>query len=95
MGASRLQIIREVILPEARVSLISGFTVTVIAIIAASAMAGFVGGGGLGTIAINYGYQRYNLMIMSIVIALLIVLNFILQWFGDTVARKLNRNLPG
>jgi len=95
MGASRLQIIREVILPEAKSSLVSGFTVTVIAIIAASAMAGFVGGGGLGTIAINYGYQRYNLMIMTIVIALLIALNFILQWFGDNLARKLNHNLPG
>jgi len=95
MGASRMQIIREVILPEARASLVSGFTVTVIAIVAASAMAGFVGGGGLGTIAINYGYQRYNLMIMSIVIALLIILNFTLQWFGDTLARRLNHNLPG
>jgi len=95
MGASRLQIIREVLLTEARSSLVSGFTVTVIAIVAASAMAGFVGGGGLGTIAINYGYQRYNLMIMSIVILLLIMLNFILQWFGDTIARKLNHNSPG
>jgi len=95
MGASRMQLIREVILPEARSSLVSGFTVTVIAIVAASAMAGFVGGGGLGTIAINYGYQRYNLMIMTIVIFLLVVLNFILQWFGDTVARKLNHSRPG
>jgi len=95
MGASRMQIIREVILPEARASLVSGFTVTVIAIVAASAMAGFIGGGGLGTIAINYGYQRYNLTIMTIVIALLIVLNFTLQWFGDLVARKLNHNRAG
>jgi len=95
MGASRTQLIREVILPEARVSLVSGFTVTVIAIVAASAMAGFVGGGGLGTIAINYGYQRYNLMIMSIVIALLIMLNFTLQWFGDRVARQLNHGSTG
>jgi len=95
MGASRMQLITEVILPEARISLVSGFTVTVIAIVAASAMAGFVGGGGLGTIAINYGYQRYNLMIMSIVIALLIALNFILQWFGDTLAHKLRHNSSG
>lgn len=90
MGATRLQAIREVAIPEALPSLVTGFTVTVIAIMAASAMAGFVGGNGLGKLAISYGYQRYNLVIMIAVIAILIALNIAIQWFGDRLARKLD-----
>jgi len=90
MGATRFQAIREVAIPEALSSLITGFTVTVIAIVAASAMAGFVGGNGLGKLAISYGYQRYNLAIMVAVIVALILLNIAIQWFGDHMARKTN-----
>lgn len=90
MGATRFQAIREVAVPEALSSLITGFTVTVIAIVAASAMAGFVGGNGLGKLAISYGYQRYNLVVMIAVIVILIILNIAIQWFGDRMAQKMN-----
>jgi len=91
MGATRLQTLREVVLPESLPSLISGFTVTIIAIIAASSMVGFIGGNGLGRLAISYGYQRYNPTIMIAVIAVLIALNVAVQWFGDRLAQKAAR----
>lgn len=91
LGATRFQVIREVLLPEALSSLITGFTVTVIAIIGATAMAGFIGGGGLGPLAINYGYQRYILVVMNTVVGILILLNIAVQWFGDRMAHKFDR----
>jgi len=91
MGATRFQAIREVALPEAFSSLITGFTVTIIAILAASAMAGFIGGNGLGKLAISYGYLRYNLVVMISVLVILIVLNIAIQWFGDHLAYRINR----
>ncbi|EJF89350.1 methionine ABC transporter permease [Bartonella tamiae] len=83
MGASRFQIIKNVIIPESMPSLISGFTVMVIAVISATSLAGFLGGGGLGDMAIRYGYQRYNTEIMTLVIIVLVVLNIMTQWLGD------------
>lgn len=88
MGATRLQTLREAVLPEALPGIISGFTVTIIAIIAAGSMVGFIGGNGLGRLAISYGYQRYNLTVMSAVIAVLILLNVAVQWFGDRLAER-------
>lgn len=88
MGASRLQALREVVLPESLPSLITGFTVTIIAIIAASSMVGFIGGNGLGRLAISYGYQRYNPTVMIAVIVVLIALNVAVQWFGDRLAAR-------
>ncbi|WP_375623886.1 MULTISPECIES: methionine ABC transporter permease [unclassified Bartonella] len=91
MGASRLQIIRHVLIPEALPSLITGFTVMVISLIGATSLAGYLGGGGLGDMAIRYGYQRYNTFIMTIVILLLIMLNIITQWTSDKIVQKLDK----
>ncbi|WP_142417052.1 methionine ABC transporter permease [Bartonella massiliensis] len=91
MGASRLQIVRYVLIPEALPSLITGFTVMVISLIGATSLAGYLGGGGLGDMAIRYGYQRYNTFIMTIVILLLIILNIITQWTSDKIVQKLDK----
>ncbi|WP_019220137.1 methionine ABC transporter permease [Bartonella florencae] len=91
MGASRLQIVRHVLIPEALPSLITGFSVMVISLIGATSLAGYLGGGGLGDMAIRYGYQRYNTSIMTSVIILLIILNVTTQWSSDKIAQKLDR----
>ncbi|WP_336277078.1 methionine ABC transporter permease [Bartonella sp. CB178] len=91
MGASRFQIVRYVLIPEALPSLITGFTVMVISLIGATSLAGYLGGGGLGDMAIRYGYQRYNTFIMTIVTALLITLNVIIQWFSDKIVHKIDK----
>jgi len=91
MGATRFQAIREVVLPESLPSLITGFTVTIIAVIAAGSMVGFVGGNGLGRLAISYGYQRYNPTVMISVIVVLIILNVAVQWLGDRLAKRAAR----
>lgn len=88
MGATRLQLIRNVIIPESKSSLIIGLTVTIIAIIGASAMTGFVGGNGLGKIAISYGYKRDMSDVMTVVVIILIALNIAVQWFGDRLSRQ-------
>jgi len=87
MGGGRWTIVSEVLVPEALPSLLSGFTVTLVTMIGASAMAGAVGGGGLGDLAIRYGYQRFNTGIMVGVIIVLIVLVSIVQLGGDRLAR--------
>lgn len=92
MGASRMQIVTNVIVPESFSSLLTGFTVMVISIISATSLAGFLGGGGLGDMAIRYGYQRYNPEIMNIVIGVLIIMNLVVQSCGDRLARKLDRS---
>ncbi len=92
MGASRMQIVTNVIVPESFSSLVTGFTVMVISIISATSLAGFLGGGGLGDMAIRYGYQRYNPEIMNIVIGVLIVMNLVVQSCGDRLSRKLDHS---
>jgi D-methionine transport system permease protein len=87
MGGSRWTIVREVLVPEAMPSLISGFTVTLVLLIGASAMAGAVGAGGLGDLAIRYGYQRFQTEVMIAVIVVLIALVSLVQAIGDRVAR--------
>jgi D-methionine transport system permease protein len=91
MGASLRQIIFRVMLPECLPSLILGATITVITLIGYSAMAGTVGGGGLGDIAIRYGYYRYqnDLMVLTILLLLLIVQAF--QSIGNRLSRKADR----
>jgi D-methionine transport system permease protein len=89
MGASRLQIIREVLIPESLPGLVSGFTVTIVTLIGASAMAGAVGSGGLGDIAIRYGYQRFETATMLAVVAVLIALVCSIQWIGDRLVTRL------
>lgn len=91
MGATRWTILREVLVPEALSGIISGFTVTLVTLIGASAMAGAVGAGGLGDIAIRYGYQRFETEIMVIVVIVLIVMVAGMQWAGDALARKIDR----
>ncbi len=93
LGATRWQIVREALVPEALPGLISGFTVTLVTLIGASAMAGAVGAGGLGDLAIRYGYQRFETDIMVGVIVLLIVIVSGLQMSGDLLARRFNRRL--
>jgi len=91
MGAGRWQIVREALVPEALPGLVTGFTVTIVTLIGASAMAGAVGAGGLGDLAIRYGYQRFETTIMVGVIVVLIVVVSIIQLAGDFIARRLDR----
>lgn len=87
MGSTKWQIIFKVLLPEAKIQLISGATLTVISLISYSAMAGAVGGGGLGTLAIQYGYQRFNLTVMLETVLILIIIVQLTQSFGDHLAK--------
>jgi D-methionine transport system permease protein len=91
MGARRRDVVRTVLLPEARPSLIAGITVTVVALISYSAMAGAVGGGGLGDFAIRFGYQQFRTDITLLTVVLLLVIVQALQWAGDHWARRLAR----
>lgn len=88
MGASPFQIIYKVMLPEAKPSLIVGIAIVTTTILGYSAMAGAVGGGGLGAIAISYGYHRYEYFIMFVTIVLLIILVQIFQEIGMRIANK-------
>ncbi len=89
MGARRRDVVRTVLLPEARPSLIAGITVTVVALISYSAMAGAVGGGGLGDFAIRFGYQQFRTDITLLTVVLLLLVVQALQWAGDHWARRL------
>jgi D-methionine transport system permease protein len=93
LGATRWQIVREALVPEALPGLVTGFTVTIVTLIGASAMAGAVGAGGLGDLAIRYGYQRFETTIMVGVIVVLVVIVSIIQVAGDFLARRLNRRV--
>ena len=90
MGCKRWHIVRHVLLPEALPGIIGGMTVTVIAMINASAMAGAVGAGGLGDLAIRYGYERYETRVMFEVIVVLVALVSVLQLGGEWVSRRVN-----
>jgi D-methionine transport system permease protein len=91
MGATRWQIVREALVPEALPGLVAGFTVTLVTLIGASAMAGAVGAGGLGDLAIRYGYQRFETAIMLGVIAVLIAIVSSVQYTGDRLARRFDK----
>lgn len=91
MGAGRATIVGKVLLPEAMPGLIAGLTVTVVALISYSAMAGAIGGGGLGDLAIRYGYQRFETTLMVVTVVVLVAVVQIVQSLGDTVARRLAR----
>ncbi len=90
-GASHWQIIWHVLLPEARTGLILAVTILVITLIGYSAMAGMVGGGGLGDLAVRYGYQRYKPDVMWVTVILLAVGVQLLQYAGESLAKKFNR----
>ena len=89
LGCERRHIVFNVLLPEALPGIIGGFTVTLVAMIGASAMAGAIGAGGLGDLAIRYGYQRYDTLVMAVVIAILVVLVCGIQFIGDRYVRHL------
>ena len=91
MGASPFQIIRLVLLPEAMPSIALGITLSVISLIGYSAMAGAIGGGGLGDLAIRFGYQRFRVDIMIATVVILIALVQLVQSAGDFVAHRLNK----
>ncbi|WP_141705341.1 methionine ABC transporter permease [Vulcanibacillus modesticaldus] len=91
MGANVFQIIWKVYLPEALPSILSGITVTLVALIGYSAMAGVVGGGGLGNMAIVYGYQMYNTPVMLSTTFVILLLVIFIQFLGDFLARKIDK----
>ena len=93
MGATPMQIIRKVYLPEATPSLISGAAIVATNILGYSAMAGSVGGGGLGAIAINYGYYRFNAEVMVVCIAIMVVLVQAMQLVGTRLSVQLDHRL--
>lgn len=88
MGASPWQIIHKILIPEALPGIINGITLTLINLIGYSAMAGAVGGGGLGDLAIRYGYQRFDVNVMLATIVILIILVQLLQYSGDYFAKR-------
>lgn len=90
MGGNRWTIVREVLVPEALPGIVAGFTVTLVTLVGASAMAGAIGAGGLGDLAIRYGYQRFETGVMVAVVAVLIVLVCGIQWLGDRLVTGLD-----
>ncbi|BBD90998.1 methionine ABC transporter permease [Staphylococcus caprae] len=92
MGASPFQIIRYFLLPEALGSLILAITTAVIGLIGSTAMAGAVGGGGIGDLALVYGYQRFDTMVIIITVVVLIIIVQIIQSLGNFISRLIRRN---
>jgi len=93
MGASRSQIVRDVLIVEAKPGLVSSITIMTVSFISYSAMAGLVGGGGIGDFAIRYGYYRYETPLMLLAIVLMILLVTIVQLGGSYIARRLDKRL--
>ncbi len=93
MGASPVQIIVKVMIPESVPSLISNLTIAITTILGYSAMSGIIGGGGLGKIAINYGYYRYKYLVMVVAVILLIILVQIFQSLGTYLTTKTDRRI--
>lgn len=91
VGAKPWTIIKDIILPEAKPGIVSGLTITIISLIGYSAMAGTVGGGGIGDLAIRYGYYRYDNLVMYTTVVVLIVLVQVIQFSGDFIAKKINK----
>ena len=91
MGATPMQIITKVLLPEAMPNIVAQLTTVVISLVGESAMAGAIGGGGLGDLAIRYGYQRFNPEVMLATVIVLIVLVQVIQFLGNMLAKKLNK----
>ena len=89
MGSTNFQIVRKVLIPEAMPSLISGVALTIISLIGYSAMAGAIGGGGLGDLAIRYGYQRFRGDIMLVAVIIILVLVEIVQIIGNRLSARL------
>jgi len=89
MGSTLMQIIVKVLLPEALPSLVDGITLTIINLIGYSAMAGAIGGGGLGDLAIRYGYQRFRTEVMIVAVVIILVMVEIIQFIGTKISNKM------
>lgn len=90
MGSTPRQIVTKILLPEALPTLILGATTTLINLVGYSAMAGTMGGGGLGKVAIQYGYQRFNPLVIVATVIVLVILVQLIQWAGNSLAHKIN-----
>ena len=93
MGASPWQIVTRVMLPESVPSLITNFTLAITTIMGYTAMSGAVGGGGLGKLALSYGYQRYRLAVLYLAVIVLVIITQVIQSFGTWLARKSDKRL--
>lgn len=93
MGASNMQIVTKVLLPESKPSLLNGALVSATTILGYSAMAGFIGGGGLGDIAIRYGYNRYDSGTMLVTVVLLVIMVQIIQSLGARIAKRSDKRI--
>ncbi|WP_455229691.1 methionine ABC transporter permease [Geopseudomonas aromaticivorans] len=91
MGATTRQIVLNALLPEARPGLLAALTVTAITLVSYTAMSGLIGGGGLGDLAVRYGYQRYQPDVMAVTVVLLLVLVQVLQGVGDRLVIRFSR----
>ena len=90
MGSTKFQTIVKVLLPEALPTLVASFTTTVVTIVGYSAMAGLIGGGGLGRLAYNYGFQRYQIDVMIMTVVLLVLLVQLIQFAGDRLSKAID-----
>ena len=93
MGATPLQVVRKVLIPEALPGLVLGVTLAIVSLLSNSAMVGAVGGGGLGDLGIRYGYQRFMPEVMLLVVIVLIILVQAVQSLGESLARRVNRRV--
>ena len=93
MGASTLQIVCKVLLPEAKPSLLLGATIAITTILGYSAMEGIVGGGGLGAIAINYGYYRKEYDILAVMVVFLSLIVLVFQTLGEKISRRVDKRI--
>ena len=91
MGATPMQVIRKVLLPEALPSILESLTVVIVSLVGASAMAGTIGGGGLGDLAIRYGYQRFQADVMIATIIVLVIVVQLIQFIGNYLSRKADK----
>lgn len=91
MGATTSQIIVRALLPEALPGLLAATTVTTIALVSYSAMSGVIGGGGLGDLALRFGYQRFQTEVMIVTVAILVILVQLIQWLGDVLVARFTR----
>ena len=90
MGAKPLQIIQKVLLPEALPGILNSLTITLVTLVNYSAMAGAIGGGGLGDVGIRYGYQRFDPLVMLITVAILVILVQLIQSLGDRLVKQVD-----
>ena len=93
LGATTWQIIWRVLLPESKPGLIAASTVTAVALVGYTAMSGVIGGGGLGDLAVRYGYQRFETDVMVVTVVLLLILVYILQTLGDRLVARTSRKI--